>query len=140
MGHKSWTGNDGASLSLLGWTRMKSSPAWLGSGEHGCCFLASRFSARLAAQHASKFFQAVGLIKQLDSRDGTVATARLANCPVRSGVAGHLRQVGHANDLMRLSQGSKLLADDITEAAANTCVNLVENQRDTMVVGGQDGL
>ena len=65
---------------------------------------------------------------------------RLADRPVMPGVTGHLRQVRHANDLVRLPERRQLLAQHVAEPAADVGVDLVEDQRAQLVVARQHGL
>ena len=55
-------------------------------------------------------------------------------------VAGDLRQMRDANDLVRPAQGRQLFTEHITQAAADVGVDLVEDERADLVVGGQHGL
>src|SRR6185437_188818 len=91
--------------------------------QHSGCFLACGFAARFAAQHARQFFKALRFLQQLNLRDGAFAAARFADGPVMARVAGHLRQVRHANNLMRLTQSGELLSENVTEPAAHIGVD-----------------
>jgi hypothetical protein len=56
-------------------------------------------------------------------------TGLLADLPLPVGACGHLRQVRHAEDLSFGTQFAQQTADHFGDAAANTDIDLVEDQR-----------
>ena len=71
-------------------------------------------------------------------RDGgprPAALDLLADDPLVAGVAGHLGQVGHADDLVVPGQLGERLAQRRAEPAADAGVDLVEDERRDAVDG-----
>ena len=64
----------------------------------------------------------------------------LADHPLSVGVAGHLGQVGHADDLVMPSQLGERLAQGRAQPAADAGVDLVEDQRRHAVDAREHGL
>jgi len=71
---------------------------------------------------------------------GNAAGDFLADGQVAVGIAGDLRQVGDAQDLVVRCQSAELVADDRTKPAADVGVDLVEHQHADAVAGSQDAL
>ena len=79
----------------------------------------------MAASSATRCCSSSGVIVVRDRPRSTCL--RIDPLPV--GVAGHLGQVGHADDLMVASQLGECLAQRRAEPAADAGVDLVEDQR-----------
>ena len=90
----------------------------------------------IAASSATRCSSSSGAIVVRDR----AALDLLADHPLAAGVAGHLGQVGHADDLVVPSQLGQRLAQGRAQPAADAGVDLVEDQRRHAVDGREHRL
>ena len=82
----------------------------------------------LAAEHARQLFHAIRTGNVDDGGPGATVADPLAHAEVAVGIGRHLRQVGHAEQLVRPGQCLKTRAHRVGDGAADPRIDLVEDQ------------